>query len=552
MTDEPNPHIDDQMAFDALNDYVERLHAGERPARTKPAAGHPDLADLFDCLDSLDGIAPEVAPCAPPTVDLFGESPDAAPAIESADLPRPFGKYVLLEEAGRGGMGVVFRAHQPELDRVVAVKMILSSHLASREQVHRFYSEARAAARLQNANIVRIHEVGQVNGQHYFAMEYVSGPTLSQLVARTVPAAEESARIVSAVARAVHYLHTQGIVHRDLKPSNILLDENGQPTLTDFGLAKLLVDESLSTSSGTIAGTPSYMAPEQAAGRTAEIGPISDVYSLGAILYELLTGRPPFKEEHPLDTLVQVLEGEPTLIRQINPRVPGELEQICLRCLEKSPDRRYRSAAALADDLDRFLRGEVIEAGPLGTWPRLRRWARRKPALSSRLAALAVYFAIEQLWYHGFGIVTLEHHVLVSAFLVLWALASLGCQWLIDRGKADHMADYYWASADVLFLTLILLVANGVKSPLIIGYPLLIVASGLWYRVRFVVYMTALSLFSYFLLMLDAVFLRPHVNVPFDYHAIFIIALIVMGSVVAYQVNRVRLLNRYFERRPVL
>ena len=222
-----------------------------------------------------------------------------------------FGPYELLEEVGRGGMGVVFKARQKGLDRIVAIKMILGSHLANEDQVARFYAEAHAAARLQDPRIVAIHDVGEIGGQHYFAMEYIAGPSLAALLTAGPIDPERAAHLLIEVSRAMGRLHALGIVHRDLKPSNILLDEAGRPSISDFGLAKMLSADGPSTRTGAIIGTPSYMAPEQAAGRGEAVGPLSDVYSLGAILYELLSGRPPFDEPSPLDTLVQVLEREP-------------------------------------------------------------------------------------------------------------------------------------------------------------------------------------------------------------------------------------------------
>lgn len=304
------------------------------------------------------------------------DEPDRAPIA----VRRDFGKYELISELGRGGMGVVYKARQKDLDRIVALKMILSSHLASADQVSRFYAEARAAARLRDPNIVGIYEVGEHRGQHFFTMEYVSGKSLAQVIRGKALEIEEAVRLVMIVARAVHSLHGHGMIHRDLKPSNILLDEAGNPSVSDFGLAKVLESEDRVTASNAIVGTPGYMSPEQAAGRGLQVGPTSDIYSLGTILFECLTGRPPHDGSAPLATLVQVLEGEPPQPRLLNPNIPRPLEKICLKCLEKDQIDRYTSARDLADDLDHFLRGEPVEATRGGPWHRLRRWARREPA----------------------------------------------------------------------------------------------------------------------------------------------------------------------------
>jgi serine/threonine-protein kinase len=350
----------------------------------------------------------------------------------------------------------------------------------------------------------------------------------------------------------VAHLHAQGIVHRDLKPSNILLDGAGEPRVTDFGLAKLLEPVSKTTQSGMIAGSPAYMSPEQAAGRVAQTRPHSDVYSLGAILYEMLTGRPVFRAESPLDTLVMVLETEPVAPRQVNTRLPRELELICLRCLEKTPAHRYPSASALADDLDRFLKGEPVEARPHGVWQRLRRWSRREPALSSRLAALAVCATIAQTNYHLTHNVGLALHFKIMAALGVWALVSAACQWAMRRERWAMAARYTWAGADVAFLTAVLAIDEALASPLVALYPALIVASGLWFHVPLVALTTAASVIGYVCLLADDCWRsgRTQVTQP-HWHLMLLAVLVMVGFVVAYQVHRVRALSRYYERRPL-
>ena len=305
---------DDIVEFSALEAYLDQLQAGERPDREALLEKHPNLASALRCLEALDALVPEAAP--PEELEPFSLS------SVFSELPRDFAGFELEEEIGRGGMGVVYKARQKELDRSVAVKMILDSHLASEDHVRRFHEEARAAARVEHSNIVHIHEVGQWNDQHYFVMEYIKGASLAENVAQGPIAPEQAAVLVQRVAGAVDHLHRQGIVHRDLKPSNILIDEDGEPHVTDFGLAKVFQKGGLSTATGVIVGTPSYMAPEQASGNSDLLGPKSDVYSLGAILFELLTGRPPYQEERPLDTVMKVLSGEPPLPRSLNRNVP--------------------------------------------------------------------------------------------------------------------------------------------------------------------------------------------------------------------------------------
>ena len=275
-------------------------------------------------------------------------------------LARNFGDYELLEEIARGGMGVVYKARQVKLNRVVAIKMILAGQLASEADVKRFYTEAESAAKLDHRGIVPIYEVGQKDGQHFFSMAFVEGNSLAEQVKEGPLPPREAAKIISQIAEAVAFAHEQGVIHRDLKPANVLLDKNGQPKVTDFGLARQTEGGSDLTGTGQILGTPSYMPPEQAAGRIRDIGPRSDVYALGAILYALLTGRPPFQESTPLDTLVSVLDRDPVAPRRLSPGVDRDLELICLKCLDKSPDQRYLTASDLVNDLNDFLAGDPI------------------------------------------------------------------------------------------------------------------------------------------------------------------------------------------------
>jgi serine/threonine protein kinase len=438
------PPPDPDQVFPALDAYLEALQAGRPPDKQDLVARHPELAGMLECLDTLEQLAPpavqptdQPSPANAPTLGqevhpgVAPPAPTGGPAVGT-----DFGKYVLLAEIGRGGMGVVHRALQKDLGRPVALKMILAGAQAGAQDLARFRTEAEAVARLRHPNIVHIYEVGEHDGRPYFSLEFVDGGSLDAKLDGTPLPSRPAAQLVETLARAVHHAHEHGIVHRDLKPANILLQkmpttkdtkehqgkqgdpapEPGRaansasplgpfvsfvslvvdswiPKITDFGLAKKL-DQSLGqTQSGSILGTPSYMAPEQAEGKTHEIGPAADIYALGAILYELVTGRPPFKAATALDTLLLVASADPVSPRLLNPKVQRDLETICLKCLEKDPGRRYGSADQLAADLHRYGAGEPIHARPVSRAERLWRWCRRRPGWAALIAASLLFLA---------------------------------------------------------------------------------------------------------------------------------------------------------------
>src|SRR5438105_9734630 len=312
-----------------------------------------------------------------------------------APLRMKFGDYELLEEIGRGGQGVVYRARQKSLNRTVALKIIGLGHWATEAHLKRFRLEAEAAASLDNPGIVPIHEIGERDGSCYFSMKFIEGGQLDQVVARAPISIHRAAELISKLARTVHYAHERGILHRDIKPGNILFDRRGEPHLTDFGLARLVERESTVTRTTEILGTPSYMAPEQATGDIKAIGPATDVYGLGAVFYQLLTGQPPFAGGTTYETTRLVLEAEPRRPKFWNPKVNRDLETICLKCLEKDPQRRYGSALALAEDLERWLRHEPVRARPTGVFLRGYKCIRRNPAISALvLSSLALAAAV--------------------------------------------------------------------------------------------------------------------------------------------------------------
>jgi eukaryotic-like serine/threonine-protein kinase len=322
-----------------------------------------------------------------PAPDSRGATP--APSRQAVNLPLIPG-YDVEEVLGRGGVGVVYKAWHLRLNRAVALKMLLAGAYAGPHELMRFQREAEAVAGLRHANIVQVFDVGDLDGRPYFTMELVEGGSLAQALGGTPQPAQQAAALTATLAEAVQVAHQGGIVHRDLKPANILLAADGTPKITDFGLARRLDGGAGPTQSGSLLGTPSYMAPEQAAGKARAIGPAVDVYALGAILYELLTGRPPFRAETAVETVLQLINQEPALPSRLNAKVPRDLETICLKCLHKEPQRRYASAAALADDLRRFQRGESIAARPAGLLVRLGMWARRHPTHSAMLAGSLV------------------------------------------------------------------------------------------------------------------------------------------------------------------
>jgi WD40 repeat protein len=378
-----------------LAEYFALLEAGQAPASADWIASHPELAaELTEFFADRRGMEQLAGPLRPPTpADAPTLAPGPTLSTARSDGVRSFGDYEILAEIARGGMGVVYKARQVSLNRVVAVKMILAGELASPDAVQRFRAEAEAASQLDHPNILPIHEVGEWHGQHYFSMKLVEGGNLSQVVARNrwpVASKEgqrQAAGLVALVARAVHHAHQRGVLHRDLKPANVLVDAEGTPYVADFGLARRVEGGAGATRTGDIVGTANYMPPEQARGQR-QLTMAADVYSLGAILYELLTGRAPFVGSNPLDIILQVLEREPVAPRTLVPSIDRDLETICLKCLEKEPARRYASAAELADDLDRWRAGLPILARPVGRVERAVKWVRRHALVSALAAAI--------------------------------------------------------------------------------------------------------------------------------------------------------------------
>ncbi|MFL6599173.1 MAG: protein kinase domain-containing protein [Chthoniobacterales bacterium] len=348
-----------------------------------------------------------------------------------AEMLGELGDYELLEEVGRGGQGVVFRARQKSLNRTVALKVISLGQWASEAHLKRFRREAEAAARLEHPGIVPIHEVGERDGSCYFSMQFIEGGQLDEVVRRAPLSVRQATELTAKVARTVNYAHEHGILHRDIKPGNILLDKSGEPHLTDFGLARLLDTQSSVTRTIDVLGTPSYMAPEQAAGETTKLSKATDVYGLGAVLYQLLTGQPPFAGGTTYETIRLLRDTEPRPPRVLNPKVDRDLSTICLKCLEKDPQRRYASALALAEDLEHWLKHEPIRAKPSGFFTHARKWVRRNPS-TAVLLALLVALAV------GLSITVLNHK---PAVIIPKSVAVLPFENLSDDASNAYFAD---------------------------------------------------------------------------------------------------------------
>lgn len=541
-----------------------RREGGERPVAFEYLQRFPERRDLIaglfqglapddrDPEETAAWPAPSPASAPPPRHSTLMDSGpgDERPALEPGKL---FGKYELISEIARGGMGVVYRARDTVLNRVVAIKMILSGAMATTDERGRFQREAQLVANLDHPNVVPIHEVGEQDGLPYFTMRLIEGGSLADRRSdHDDPQA--AARLVAILARAIQFANEKGFIHCDLKPSNILMELDGAPRITDFGLARHASESSGMTASGAILGTPSYMAPEQASGRRQEISPATDVYGLGAILYELLTGRPPFHLPTKMETVLQAIYGEPIPPRELRPDLPRELESICLKCLEKSPKDRYASAADLADDLTRYLQGEPV--GSTGLLQKVRRWTRREPEVVSRLVGLASVSLLTEANYRIFSPAPDPRaHASIQMILALWAALTLLFPVLHRRVRGLDRVRSLWSAADIFCLTLSIWVLEAMESPLLIGYPLMIAASGLWFRERVVWLTAAMAVVGYLALYCHEtvvwigrrpVFIRPG---SLSYANIYVVCLLLTGLVVVELIKRIKMLSRYYEVR---
>ncbi|MEZ6138425.1 MAG: serine/threonine-protein kinase [Pirellulaceae bacterium] len=456
--------------------------------------------------------------------------------------PRIFGEYEIVEEIDRGGMGVVYKAVHVHLGRTVALKLIRSGELASEEEKERFRSEAEAAAALTHPGIVPIYEVGTLHGLIYYTMAYIEGSSLADVVSRGAMSPEDAIRIVHSLSLAVDFAHRNGVFHRDLKPANVIIDPHGQPVIIDFGLAKIAHRDSSVTTTGQILGTPAYMAPEQATGK-ASLGPNADVYSLGAILFCLCSGQPPFDGPTPFDVLLQVLDREPPNLPRLNRKVSRELDYVCHKALEKEPAKRYPSAVDLAADLQRLLRGDPIER-PTPQWTeRLETWWRREPILASHVIGIGATTAIVGAS-HIIRNQESTQYPFRMGLLLLWFMASFALQYWVVRARWRDVACMTWATVDVVLYTTLIAFADPPRLMLLIGYPMMIVASSLFYRNRFVIFMTSLCMLGFLSLAVLAPrdeFLRV------DFCAIYLLGMGVICLTLLAIIRRVRGMSTFYD-----
>ncbi|MGP0066052.1 MAG: serine/threonine-protein kinase [Isosphaeraceae bacterium] len=504
---------EDSILIALLDELTAATRKGQAPDLEQAERRYPELAEDLRSLWATVWVAEEIArsdvsegprdsqgPDAK-TVDwpAQGRSPDREPPPSPAPTRhQPFGEYDLLEEIGRGGMGIVSRAVHRTRNRVVALKRLLRGPDASAEDIERFLVETGAAGSLDHVHIVPVFELGECEGQPFFTMKYVEGTTLAKTLADGPLPAFEAARLLAPICRAIHYAHQCGVLHRDLKPSNILIDLQGNPYVSDFGLAKRIdVDPSL-TPSGALVGTPSYMAPEQAgcltSGRRVEVGPASDVYSLGAILYHMLTGRPPFQAATAVETILLALEHDPIPPRALNPRVSPDVEMIALKCLQKSPGLRYATAADLADDLEAFLRGDPVSARSTSLRAlaaRLLGETHHAPVLENwgslwiyHSIALLVFFGITN-WLYLDGVTARWPYFLIFTVglcgwaAIFWALRRRGGPIRFVERQLAHV----WG-AGIVAINLVFLVEWLLGLPVLALAPMIAVTNGMLFMIK--------------------------------------------------------------------
>lgn len=473
------------------------------------------------------------------------------------DLPKRLGAYELVQVLGQGGMGVVYRAIQFSGEtplREVALKLIRVdqwfgvTNSKGNLLVARFREETRFAAQLEHPNIVRVYDIGQIEGLDFFSMELIVGEDLTSWVNQGIKPLLVYLDLLIAVAKAISFAHERGIVHRDLKPGNILVDQHGKPYIADFGLAKSTTGGSELTHTGQILGTPGYMAPEQAAGISKNIGASVDVYALGGLLYFCLTGQAPFVTTNALDAFVQVLESEPIPPRKLRPQVPRSLELICLHCLEKKSEDRYGTALEVAEDLERFRGGLPTHVKSPTIVERLRRFGRRSPVISSHLGALLLVLLIGQVQFVLTTDKNLSYHLQVSSLMLAWIAISILCGYLTRIIQIETKIATIWLCLDALFLTVtisLLCDKNYPPNAILIGYPMIVVAGGMFYQARMVVLVTIVSTLSFAMLLA----LEPYLLPNLFQNAVFLVLLVCIGACSYHQVRRFRILSQFMDHK---
>jgi serine/threonine-protein kinase len=457
------------------------------------------------------------------------------PSFRGSRIGSQLGAYELLDELDRGGMGIVYRARHPQLERVVALKIIRSGELADEMEILRFRREAQAAARLVHPGIIPIYEVGQDGALLFYTMPLVEGKTLASYTTNQRLALREAVYIVHRLALAIDYAHDRGIIHRDLKPSNVLLDSNLNPIVIDFGLAKISQQEQELTGSGMV-GTPSYMAPEQLRGASREQESACDIYSLGAILYFVVTGRPPFVGSTVFDILLQVKDREPLAPSTWNRSAGHEIDAICGRAMEKDPSQRYARSADLASDLQYWLDGTPIQLPALSWRMRWLQCWRKVPGLVSHVIAIAAVMGVVMLA-HAFD-VSNSNFLIKIGLLSSWLVLCFPLQrWTLQQGLNGWSGGCVWGIADVAFTTCLIANAEPPRALLLIAYPMMIAASGLFYRTQMVIGMTLLCVVGFLVLPWwtgDDSLARQ------DFQAIFVIGMGVLGLTLTSMIGRIR------------
>jgi eukaryotic-like serine/threonine-protein kinase len=533
----------DRLQFELLERYQCAIDAQDLERRDHLRQEHPELHGLFQGLDRLAGIAlgrESMHDARNDSNRALTPSGLTTSLVELGDQPYEFGRYLLIEQIGRGGMGVVFRALEPDLAREVAIKVIVAGELATTEEVRRFQLEARAVAGLRHPHIVSVHDVGCIGGLHFFTMDFMPGGNLANRLRADRFSNEQAAQVILKIAQATAFLHEHGVIHRDIKPSNIIFDKAGSPCLADFGLAKVVHEESGYTMTGAVVGTASYMSPEQASGSMRAVTYPSDIFSLGAVLYEMLTGASPFAGENYLDTLLQVLEREPVRPRRIRRDVHRELEQICLRCLEKKPQDRYPTMAALVDDLAAYLRGEPVGTPSSDVFQALRRTVRRFPVLVAHLVVLTAVAAIVGV--RNWAVPGANPNYLwIQGLLIGWAVTSIILQRCHSNPVWLPWSRWAWNILDPLLITVLIHLSESPKESLLVAYPVLVAASGLWVRESLVFSAALASLLGYGVLLC----LDPAMATPVHHPLIFVAVLLCLVLIVRFQVRRMRVLSRF-------